>query len=92
MGDVSLTLNQDKRRRFDSYPGSITAGQALLTLAGSARKAGDCTLGCALVAEAEVPLPEPEGEREQVFRKGFGWVDRPVEQPQPEVEHEVAAA
>ena len=50
MGDVSLTLNQDKRRRFDSYPGSISAGGALLALAERAEQEGDCTLECALVA------------------------------------------
>ena len=37
---TNLTLNQDKRRRFDSYPGSITAGQAQVSTAGRFRSAG----------------------------------------------------
>ena len=26
----------------------------------------------------EAPLPEPEGERVQVWREGYGWVERPA--------------
>jgi hypothetical protein len=74
-----LTLNQDKRRRFDSYPGSVTAGQALVALAAKDARGGYCTLGLALTGADDAPLPAPEGERELVWREGFGWVERPVE-------------
>jgi hypothetical protein len=74
-----LTLNQDKRRRFDSYPGSCTAGQALMALAAKGGRSGYCTLGLALTGSDEAPLPQPEGERELVWREGFGWVERPID-------------
>jgi hypothetical protein len=45
-----LTLNQDKRRRFDSYPGSIVAGQALAALAARWEQDTDLAPRCALTA------------------------------------------
>src|SRR5690348_7128935 len=38
----SLTLNQDKRRRFDSYPGSILAGQSVVRLLDASESDPDC--------------------------------------------------
>lgn len=50
-----------------------------MALAAKDGKGGYCTLGCTQLTADEALLPEPEGEREQVWRDGFGWVDRPVE-------------
>jgi hypothetical protein len=47
-----LTLNQDKRRRFDSCPGSIGAGQALMALADRWSQDGDFAPRYALTSPA----------------------------------------
>jgi hypothetical protein len=46
-----LTLNQDKRRRFDSYPGSIVAGEALAWRLDRASQDRDLAPQCALTVE-----------------------------------------
>lgn len=45
-----------------------------------------------VVSSDDEPLPEPEGEREWIWREGHGWVERPVEVPEIPAEREVAAA
>jgi hypothetical protein len=46
-----LTLNQDKRRRFDSYPGSNSAGHTLAARLDAAKQDRDLAPECALTAE-----------------------------------------
>ena len=45
----------------------------------------------AVDAPVEAPLPEPEGERWLEWRPGFGWVERPVEAPEPATNERLAA-
>lgn len=69
----------------------MRTSSALLAMAARHSTRRPATLG--LDAPEELPLAEPEGEREQVWRTGWGYADRPVEPPveQPATPEEAAA-
>jgi hypothetical protein len=77
-----LTLNQDKRRRFDSYPGSQHAGQCVTGYAGSVSQDRDLAPRCALTHHEYTPGGTMNTQTEPttvlVYRPGFGWVERPA--------------
>ena len=64
----------------DGDASNAPRGRSIAEIAARLDRVGFATLGTD--APVEAPLAEPEGERELVWRPGYGWVSRPVEVPE----------